>query len=166
MLSARDRRSTDIKHKHFARHTSTGNESFSLLICLDRRYQISILRSVFTVIGTICVTIWAKPLSKSAKSPARLTLLIFAIQKIQIQHLVMIIWCQCLFKTSMCHLVNYLKTYHVLVSFVVYRPIQSTWSLTRLLNPPTLRHLHKFLVYHYQLRIWMAEIAVHIYITK
>ena len=144
MLSAGDRRSTDIKHKHFARHTSTGSESFSLLIYLDRRYQISILLSVFTVIGTICVTIWAKPLSKKAKSPARLTLLICAIQKIQIQHLDMIIWCKCFFKKSMCHLVNYLMTHYVLVSFDVYRPIQNTWSLTRLLNPPTLRHLHKF----------------------
>ena len=73
--------------------------------------------------------------------------------------MVIIIWCHCLFKKSMCHLVNYL-THYVLVSFVVYRPVQNTWSLTTLLNPPTLRHLHKFLVHHYQLRILMAEIAV------
>ena len=65
----------------------------------------------------------------------------------------------------MCHLLNYL-THYLLVSFVVvYRRIQNTLSRTRLLNPPTLRHLHKFLVHHYQLRIWMAEIAVNIYIT-
>ena len=81
MLSAGNRGSTDIKHRHFERDTTTGSESFSHLISLDRRYQICILLSVFTVIGKICVTIWAKPLSKSAKSPARLTLLICAIRK-------------------------------------------------------------------------------------
>ena len=48
---------------------------------------------------------------------------------------------------------------------VVYRRIQNTLSRTRLLNPPTLRHLHKFLVHHYQLRMWMAEIAMNIYIA-
>ena len=52
----------------------------------------------------------------------------------------------------MCHLLNYL-THYLLVSFVVvYRRIQNTLSRTRLLNPPTLRHLHKFLVHHYELR--------------
>ena len=163
MLSAGNRRPIDIKHRHFERHTSTESEAFSLFSNMPGQ---TLSNFVFTVIGTICVTIWAKPLSKKAKSPARLTLLICAIQKIQIQHLDMIIWCKCFLKKSMCHLVNYLMTHYVLVSFIVYRPIQNTWSLTRLLNPPTLRHLHKFLVHHYQLRIWMAEIAVHIYITK
>ena len=94
MLSAGNRRSTDIKHRYFERHTSTEREAFSLFSNIPGQTipkKICILLSVFTVIGTICFTIWAKPLSKSAKSPAQLTLLICAIQKIQIQHLVMII---------------------------------------------------------------------------
>ena len=141
MLSAGNRRPIDIKHRHFERHTSTESEAFSLFSNMPGQ---TLSNFVFTVIGTICVTIWAKPLSKKAKSPARLTLLICAIQKIQIQHLDMIIWCKCFLKKSMCHLVNYLMTHYVLVSSDVYRPIQNTWSLTRSLNPPTLRHLHKF----------------------
>ena len=157
MLSAGNRRSTGIKHRYFERHTSAESEAFSPLIFLDRRYQICILLSVFTVIGTICVTIWAKPLSKSAKSPARLTLLICAIQKNTNTVFGYDNMMSVSFKKSMCHLVNYLMTHYVLISFVVYRPIQNTWSLTRLLNPPTLTHLHKFLVHHYQLRIWLAD---------
>ena len=38
MLSAENRRSFDIKklkHRHFERHTSTGSEIYSLLICFD-----------------------------------------------------------------------------------------------------------------------------------
>ena len=67
MLSAGNRRSTDIKNRHLERHTSTGSEAFFPLIFLDRRYQICILLSVFTVIGTICVTIWAKTTVQGCK---------------------------------------------------------------------------------------------------
>ena len=44
MLSAGNRRSTDIKHRYFERHTST--ESEALIILLDRRDQICIAKCV------------------------------------------------------------------------------------------------------------------------
>ena len=61
MLSAGNSRSTDIKHRYFERHKSTGRDTFSLLICLDAIKLV--LLSVFILL--------AKPLSKTVKSPPR-----------------------------------------------------------------------------------------------
>ena len=47
--------------------TSTGNEAFSLLICLDA-FKFVLLSS-FTLIETICPKMWAKPLLKNGKRP-------------------------------------------------------------------------------------------------
>ena len=59
MLSAGNRRSTDIKHRYFERHTSTEREAFSLFSSIPGQKlpkKNCILLSVFTVIGTIYVT--------------------------------------------------------------------------------------------------------------
>ena len=59
MLSAGNRRSSDIKNRYFERHTSTEREAFSLFSNIPGQKlpkQICILLSVFTVIGTIYVT--------------------------------------------------------------------------------------------------------------
>ena len=53
------------------RHTSTGSEALSLLICLDANKFV--LLSFFTIITTALTTIypkiWAKTLPKNVKSP-------------------------------------------------------------------------------------------------
>ena len=51
----------------FGRGTSTGSESFSLLICLDATKLVKL--SIFTVVETICQKSWAKSLPKYAKHP-------------------------------------------------------------------------------------------------
>ena len=51
----------------FGRGTSTGSESFSLLICLDAAKLVKL--SIFTVVETICLKSWAKSLPKYAKHP-------------------------------------------------------------------------------------------------
>ena len=103
--------------------------SFSV-ICLYRSYQICILLSVFrTVIGTICVTIWAKTTVQECKKSSSVDLFyLYYSKKYKYSIWFMIIWCQCRFKKSICHLVNYLMKHYVLVSFAVYRPIQNTWT--------------------------------------
>ena len=137
------------------------SEFFTLIIFVANATKFVFL-SVFTVIKRSALQFGQNHCPRVQKVQLGWPCWFALFKKYKVQHLVMIIWCQCLFKKSMCHLVNYRMTHYVLVSFLVYRPIHNTWSLTRLLNPPTLRHLHKSLVHHYQLRIWMAEIAVHI----
>ena len=153
MLSAENRSSSDIKkfkHRHFERHTLKRKwDLFPLAWTLPNLF-------VFTLTETICLKIWAKPLSKCTKKATSVDV-----------HRPGTSWLKLVDMSysfqSMCHLLNHL-THYLLVSFVVvYRRIQNTLSRTRLLNPPTLRHLHKFLVHHYQLRMWMAEIAVNIF---
>ena len=51
----------------FERRTSKGSEAFSPIVCLDGTKFV--LLSVFTLIETIWPKMWAKPLSKNAKSP-------------------------------------------------------------------------------------------------
>ena len=143
MLSAENRSSSDIKkfkHRHFERHTSTGSEIYSLLL---GRYQMCLCsllqrRSALKFGQNRCPRVQKKATSVDVRrlgtSWLKLVDMSYSFQ-------------------SMCHLLNHL-THYLLVSFVVvYRRIQNTLSRTRLLNPPTLRHLHKFLVHHYQLRM-------------
>ena len=51
----------------FERRTSNGSEAFFLIVCLDGTKFV--LLSVFTLIEMIWPKMWAKPLSKNAKSP-------------------------------------------------------------------------------------------------
>ena len=51
----------------FERPTSNESEAFSLIVCLDDAKFVLFI--VFTLIETIWPKMWAKPLSKNAKSP-------------------------------------------------------------------------------------------------
>ena len=76
-MSAGNRRSTDIKHRYFERHTSTEREAFSLFSNIPLQTlpkKIRLLLSVFTVIGTICVTIWAKTTVQECKKSSSVDL--------------------------------------------------------------------------------------------
>ena len=76
-MSAGNRRSTDIKHRYFERHTSTQREAFSLFSNIPGQTlpkKNRILVSVFTVIGTICVTIWAKTTVQECKKSSSVDL--------------------------------------------------------------------------------------------
>ena len=77
-MSAGNRRSTDIKHRYFERHTSTEREAFldlfSNIPLQTLPKKIRILLSVFTVIGTICVTIWAKTTVQESKKSSSVDL--------------------------------------------------------------------------------------------
>ena len=55
------------KRDVFERRTSTGNEAFSLFICLDANKFV--LLSVFSLIKTINPRVSTKPLPNDAKSP-------------------------------------------------------------------------------------------------
>lgn len=50
----------------FERRTPTGSEAFSVLICLDAT-KFGLL-SVFTLLETTGLNVWAKPLLKNARS--------------------------------------------------------------------------------------------------
>ena len=76
-MSAGNRRSTDIKHRYFERHTSTQREAFSLFSNIPGQTlpkKNRILVSMFTVIGTICVTIWAKTTVQECKKSSSVDL--------------------------------------------------------------------------------------------
>jgi len=51
----------------FERRTSTGSEAFSLFICLEATKFV--LLSFFSLIKTIYLRVWTKPLPNDAKSP-------------------------------------------------------------------------------------------------
>ena len=76
-MSAGNRRSTDIKHRYFERHTSTQREAFSLFSNIPLQTlpkKIRLLLSVFTVIGTICVTVWAETTVQECKKSSSVDL--------------------------------------------------------------------------------------------
>ena len=108
VLSAGNRRSSDIKklkHRHFERHTLKRKwDLFPLAWTLPNLF-------VFTLTETICLKIWAKPLSKGAKKATSVD-----VRRPGTSWLKLVDMSYSF--QSMCHLLNHL-THYLLVSFVV-----------------------------------------------